>query len=170
MNCRLLGSTQCVLSATANRAAFTGCTFSPSQKIVNNGNVNNLLVDMRPAVSNAMPVFDWTNVMTDFATRRPARTNLFIATNYGATGNGVTDDSVAIRNALAAAGTNGGGIVYLPPGQYRTTNTLDVPGGVELRGSYELRHSTGPGADGVFKGAIIQPYGGQGTTNGSATV
>ncbi len=50
------------------------------------------------------------------------------------------------------------------------TNTLDVPSGVELRGSYELRHSTWPGADNIFKGAILQPYGGQGTTNGPSAI
>jgi autotransporter-associated beta strand protein len=170
VNCRLLGSTQCVISPTANRVAFTGCTFSPSQNIINGGSANSLLIDSRQAISNAMPVFDWTNVTANFASRRPAKTNLFIASNFGATGNGVTDDTVAIQNALAAAGTNGGGIVYLPPGQYRTTNTLDVPSGVELRGPYELRHSTWPGADGIAKGAIVQPYGGQGTTNGPPAI
>ena len=170
VNCHLLGSTQCVMSATANAVAFTGCTFSPSQKIVNNGSGNHLLIDSRQAKSNALPAFDWTNVMANFATRRPAKTNLFIASSYGATGNGVTDDTAAIQSALAAAGTNGGGIVYLPPGQYHVSNTLEVPSGVELRGSYELRHSTWPGADGKFKGAILQPYGGQGTTNGPPAI
>ena len=170
VNCHLLGSTQCVMSAAASAVGFTGCTFSPSQKIVNNGSGNHLLIDSRQAISNAMPAFDWTNVMADFSSRHPARTNLFVATSYGATGNGVTDATLAIQDALAAAGTNGGGIVYLPPGQYHVTNTLDVPSGVELRGPYELRHSTWPGADGIFKGAIVQPYGGQGTTNGPPAI
>ncbi|MGH7951525.1 MAG: glycosyl hydrolase family 28-related protein [Limisphaerales bacterium] len=170
VNCRLLGNTQCVMNASATAAAFTGCTFSPSQNIINNGAANKLLIDPRPAISNAMPVVDWTNVMADFATRRPAKTNLFIATDWGAIGNGVTDDTVAIQNALAAAGTNGGGIVYLPPGDYHVTNTLDVPSGVELRGPYELRHHTWPGADNIAKGAILQPYGGQGTTNGPPAI
>ena len=170
VNCQLQGSTQCVLSANATAAAFTGCTFSPSQNIINNGSANHLLIDPRQSISNAMPVFDWTNVMADLATRRPAKANLFVATTWGATGNGVTDDTVAIQNALAAAGSNGGGIVYLPPGDYHVTNTLDVPSGVELRGSYELRHHTWPGADNIAKGAILQPYGGQGTTNGPPAI
>lgn len=170
VNCRLLGATQCVMSATGTRIGFTGCTFAPAQKIVNNGSANNLLLDPRPAISNAMPVFDWTNVMADFATRRPAKTNLFVTSAFGTTGNGNTDDTLAIRNALAAAGANGGGIVYLPPGQYHVTNTLDVPPGVELRGPYEARHGTWPGADGVAKGAIVQPYGGQGNTNGPVAI
>lgn len=170
VNCQLQGSTQCVLSATATAAAFTGCTFSPSQTIINYGSESNVLIDTRQSISNAMPVVNWTNVMSDFETRRPARTNLFLTTSYGATGNGTTDDTVAIQNALAAAGGNGGGIVYLPPGDYHVTNTLDVPPGVELRGPYEVRHHTWPAADNIAKGAILQPYGGQGTTNGPPAI
>jgi len=170
VNCNLSGSTQCVMSATATRAAFTGCTFSPSQKIVNNGNSGNLIMDPRQSSSNAMPVVNWTNVMNRYVACGPATTNLYVATSYGATGNGTTDDTAAIQSALTAAGNNGGGIVYLPPGNYHTTNTLSVPGGVELRGAYELRHSTWGGGDGLEKGSIINPYGGQGTTNGPPAV
>jgi autotransporter-associated beta strand protein len=170
VNCSLSGAPQCVISAGATRAAFTGCTFSPAQNIVNNGNATNLLMDARQSISNAMPVVNWTNVINNYVSRQAARTNLFVAANYGATGNGATDDTVAIQNALTAAGANGGGIVYLLPGKYHLTNSLIVPNGTELRGPYEMRHSTGPGADGIAKGAILQPYGGQGTTNGPPAV
>ncbi len=170
VNCSLSGSTQCVMSASATRAAFTGCTFSPTQKIVNNGNVNNLIMDSRRSSQTDMPIVDWTNVMNDYVSRKPAKTTLFVATSYGATGNGVTDDTAAINAALTAAGTNGGGIVYLPAGNYKTTTTLSVPSGVELRGAYELRHGTWGGNDGREKGAIINPYGGAGTTNGPPAV
>ncbi|HUD45525.1 MAG TPA: glycosyl hydrolase family 28-related protein [Candidatus Baltobacteraceae bacterium] len=170
VNCSLSGATHCVMSASANRAAFTGCTFSPAQNIVNNGSAGNLLIDARPSSSNAMPNVNWTNVINDYVSRRPAKTNLYLASSYGATGNGVTDDTLAIGSALAAAGANGGGIVYLPAGKYHLTNTLNVPSGVELRGPYEMRHGTWPGADGIAKGAILQPYGGAGTTNGPVVV
>lgn len=39
---------------------------------------------------------------------------------YGATGNGTTDDTTAIANALAAATAAGGGCVYFPAGVYLT--------------------------------------------------
>ncbi len=170
VNCSLNASTQCVMSASATRAAFTGCTFSPTQKIVNSGNVSNLLVDARQAISNALPIVYWTNVINDYVSRKPAKTSLFVGTTYGTTGNGTTDDTAAIKNALAAAGANGGGIVYLPAGKYHLTNTLDVPSGVELRGAYELRHGNYPATDNIEKGTILQPYGGQGTTNGPVAV
>jgi hypothetical protein len=170
VNCNLSGSTQCVISASATRAAFTGCTFSPSQNIMNSGNATNLIIDSRQSISNAMPIVNWTNVMNRYVACKPAKTNLFVAMSYGATGNGTTDDTLAIQNALNAAGTNGGGIVYLSAGNYHTTNTLSVPSGVELRGAYELRHGTDGGGDGIEKGSIIDPYGGQGTTNGPPAV
>ena len=37
---------------------------------------------------------------------------------YGATGNGTTDDTTAIQNAINAAEAAGGGQVYFPPGTY----------------------------------------------------
>ena len=168
----LLGSTQCIASATATRAAFTGCTFAPAQKIVNQGNVSNVLMDARQSISNALPIVYWTNVLNQFQASRPALTNLYVATDnpWGAYGDGVHDDTAAIQSALTAAGANGGGIVYLPAGQYHLTNTLDVPSGVQLRGSYEMRHGTWPGSDNVAKGTIIEPYGGQGTTSGPPAV
>jgi len=54
---------------------------------------------------------------------------------YKARGDGVTDDTAAIRAALRDAGKRGGGIVYLPQGEYKITRPLVVPSGVELRGS-----------------------------------
>jgi hypothetical protein len=168
VNSALLGSTQCVMAASATRAAFTGCTFSPLTNLVNLGNVSNLLVDARQSISNAIPIVYWTNVINDSLSRQPAKTNLYVVTDapWGAYGNGINDDTTAIQSALTAAGANGGGIVYVPAGKYRLTNTLDISSGVELRGAFELRHRTWPGSDGHAKGTILQPFGGQGTTNG----
>ncbi|HVU27571.1 MAG TPA: glycosyl hydrolase family 28-related protein [Verrucomicrobiae bacterium] len=170
VNCSLNADTQCVMSATATRAAFTGCDFSPAQQIVNHGNAGNLIVDGRRAISNAMPMVEWTNIVNDYVSRRPAKTDLFVATDYGAVGDGSTDNTTAIQNALTAAGNNGGGIVYVPAGKYKLTSTLNVPSGVELRGAYELRHRTWPAADNHAKGTILQPSGGQGTTNGPPAI
>ena len=166
------GSHQCVLGANATRAAFTGCFFSPSQSIVNSGNPNRVIVDGRRAIQYALPDVEWTNIVNDYLSRRPAKTNLYVVTDapWNAAGNGVADDTAAIQSALTAAGNNGGGIVYLPGGKYHLTNTLDVPGRVELRGPYEMRHRTWPGPDGIAKGAVLQPYAGQGTTDGPPAI
>ena len=170
VDCSLAGSTQCVMTASATRAAFTGCTFSPSQNIVNHGSAGNLIINSRPSIATAMPIVNWSNVLNRYIACEPANTNLYVATSYGATGNGETDDTAAIQSALTTAANNGGGIVYLPPGNYRTTDTLLVPSGTELRGAFELRHGDNSAPDGYAKGSILQPYGGQGTTNGPAAV
>lgn len=56
------------------------------------------------------------------------------AAPYNAIGNGTTDDTTAIRNAITAAGI--GGVVYFPKGIYRISGTLDLPRGVTLMGSH----------------------------------
>jgi hypothetical protein len=43
---------------------------------------------------------------------------VFNVMSYGATGNGKTDDTVAIRNTIAAAEKVGGGIIFFPTGTY----------------------------------------------------
>jgi len=66
--------------------------------------------------------------------------------DYGAKGDGVTDDTAAINAAIAAAAGAGGGIVYLPAGTYHVAPTphpqdgtyavcLLMRGGVTLRGA-----------------------------------
>lgn len=55
--------------------------------------------------------------------------------NYGAVGNGVADDTIAIQAAIDAVDAyTYGGIVYLPPGAYLISETLVLPNRVTLRG------------------------------------
>jgi hypothetical protein len=54
--------------------------------------------------------------------------NCYTALNvrdFGAKGDGQTDDQAAIQNAIDTAGQAGGGTVYIPPGKYN----LSTPGG-----------------------------------------
>lgn len=61
--------------------------------------------------------------------------DLFISVkDYGAKGDGVTDNTTAFQNAIDAAFNAGGGIVYVPPGQYYFTGTLTVKSNVQLVG------------------------------------
>jgi polygalacturonase len=58
-----------------------------------------------------------TNGLTDWLNAR----------HYGAVGDGITDDTIAIQAALDAAATAGGGVVYLPAATYVVSNlTLDT--------------------------------------------
>lgn len=75
-----------------------------------------------------------TRAMTDWAL--PSATQPFVIVTddaYGAKGDNVTDDTVSIQAAIAAAGQ--GGVVFFPTGTYRTTGTLHVThSGVTLVG------------------------------------
>ncbi|QGQ94022.1 hypothetical protein EHS13_03400 [Paenibacillus psychroresistens] len=88
---------------------------------------------------------------------KPANNNLYVitASPYNAVGDAVTDNTTAIQNALNAAGTAGGGTVFVPAGQFKVTGTLSVPTGVELRGIFDGPHHTH-----VIGSALL-------TTNGS---
>jgi len=53
---------------------------------------------------------------------------------YGAAGDGVTDDRDANQAAIAAAHAAGGGEIYFPPGTYYVVNThhLTIPANANL--------------------------------------
>ena len=70
-------------------------------------------------------------------TWRSATRPWFDVKQYGAKGNGTTDDTTAIQNAINAALTATGGIVYFPHGKYKITDTLSITnaGGLTLLGT-----------------------------------
>ena len=56
--------------------------------------------------------------------------------SYGATPDGVTDNTEAFQKALDAAGAAGGGIVAVPTGMYSFDGSLTFPKAVTLRGVF----------------------------------
>jgi len=66
-----------------------------------------------------------------------ANADRFDVRQYGAKGDGQTDDTAAFQKALDAAGQAGGGIVYAPRGNYFFAGHLSVPGGVTLEGVWK---------------------------------
>ncbi|WP_329338041.1 right-handed parallel beta-helix repeat-containing protein [Streptomyces sp. NBC_01352] len=54
--------------------------------------------------------------------------------DHGAVGDGATDDSGAIQDAIDAASDAGGGTVYLPPGNYACSSSLTPRSNVTLSG------------------------------------
>lgn len=65
--------------------------------------------------------------------------------DYGAVGDGLTDDATAIQDALNAAAATGG-TVFFPDAQYLIGTTLDYSSGTVLQGPATLIH-TYPSAD-----------------------
>ncbi|HEX8916304.1 MAG TPA: glycosyl hydrolase family 28-related protein, partial [Humisphaera sp.] len=70
------------------------------------------------------------------AVRRPIAwpATVFNVRDFGAKGDDVTDDTKAVRDALAAAEKNGGGVVYVPWGTYRLSDWVAVPARTVVRG------------------------------------
>ncbi len=59
-----------------------------------------------------------------------------VAEDFGACIDGTKDATPAIQKALRQAQKDGGGVVYMPEGIYLCENTLEIPGGVTLRGEW----------------------------------
>jgi hypothetical protein len=59
---------------------------------------------------------------------------IYDVTKFGAKGDSGTDDTEAIRAALAKAGAAGGGVVYLPRGIYMVTGQMTIPKRTVLKG------------------------------------
>lgn len=55
--------------------------------------------------------------------------------DFGAKGDGVTDDTVAIRGAMAFAGTRNGGTIKFPDGDYIVSGTVVIPSNVIIEGA-----------------------------------
>ena len=81
-----------------------------------------------------------------------------VVKQYGAKGNGTTDDTHAFIKAINAA-AEVGGVVYAPAGLYKITSGLDVPIGVQLRGDH-------PTAGGNWR--AVKDLGTSGTTQTDA--
>jgi Pectate lyase superfamily protein len=81
---------------------------------------------------------------------------------FNATGNGTSDDTSAIQSALNSAATNGGGIVFLPQGNYRINSSLAVPAQTSLVGIWRA-----PAASSQAQGTTLLAVAGAGATNGS---
>jgi hypothetical protein len=77
------------------------------------------------------------------------------AKHFGAKGDGVTDDTAAIQQALDEAGKLGGR-VYLPPAKYLVRGGLRIPAGVMLQGVLDAPVWSEP-----LKGSVILATGGR---------
>jgi hypothetical protein len=67
--------------------------------------------------------------------------------SYGAVGNGIADDTAAIRNALV-----GGGVVWFPSGSYLVSSYIDVPSTATIQGA-GMWHTTFVGSPTAYTNA-----------------
>jgi hypothetical protein len=81
--------------------------------------------------------------------------------DLGARGDGTTDDTAALQKALEAAGQAGGGIVFVPTGNYLIKGHLVVPDNVTLEGVFRA-----PTARSQNRGTTLPAVEGQGKADG----
>ncbi len=93
-----------------------------------------------PVPLEAFPKYDGNRTRVT----KPARAQLYVVTDspWHANAHDDRDDTQAIQAVMDQAGRDGGGIVFLPGGNYVLRGRLSVPSGVELRGIHDIPHHT----------------------------
>jgi parallel beta-helix repeat protein len=74
---------------------------------------------------------------------------IFNVQNFGAKGDGVTDDTAAIQQAIDAAAAAGGGQVYVPPGTYIVTGGEEPSDGCLMLKSNVYMYGDGMGVSNI---------------------
>ena len=102
-------------------------------------------------------VYDW------IAT--PATPGIYNVKDFGAKGDGVSDDTIAIKSALAFIATRNGGILNFPEGDYvvgalASNRAIALPSGVTIQGVSSLQSNT-------FSNNVVQKNPSRITFNGS---
>jgi hypothetical protein len=152
--------TQISLGENVRGASLAGNTFAKgSPPIKSELPAGKLFVSDKPVNLGSFPQYDGNQTRVE----RPAREVLYVVTDapWNANGRGEQDDTLAVQKALAQAGKDGGGMVFVPGGNYIIRDALVVPSGVELRGVYDVPHHT------VGGGSMLHIYPG---TNQSPSV
>src|SRR5215470_10631643 len=90
----------------------------------------NLCAALFAAVVTSLPVAA-ANAMGDEEFVGPFASWANVKTNYGAVGDGVTDDTAAIQKGLNALGPTNA-TLYFPAGTYRITQTLSLAGQLDI--------------------------------------
>ena len=73
-------------------------------------------------------------VETGYPDSIPEPLNIVDVTSFGAIGDGIADDYVAVTAAISSlSGTQG--VIYFPPGEYKIGSSLNLPDSVILRGA-----------------------------------
>lgn len=140
-------------------ASILGNTFAGGARI-SDSTAYPVNIDHTSLAVDPMPAYDYKKPETGFYA---ANNDLFVVTDspYDAQADGVTDDTAAFQAALADADANGGGIVFVPGGNYRLDGNLTVPTGVELKGVFDIPHGTGD------KGSLLNVYAGRNNAGGT---
>ena len=147
---------QIILGANAS-AIVTGNRFQKEANI-KNVSLYKCIIDQTPITMSPLPEFPYKN-QYDFV-QKPAGSAFYIATENGVSVDN-DDNSDALQASLDKAKTDGGGIVFLPPGHYNFRYPITIPTGVELKGSVDVPCLP------MGAGSVMEIYAGKGDENGT---
>lgn len=153
------------LGSSVSSASICGNTFNGGVQINNNTGKSANYVYIYNTTNLYFNKIKATGHTYKSSLPKPPNSNFYNVKSqpYSATGDGITDDTTAIQNALTAAGNAGGGTVFLPTGEYKISGTLSVPANVELRGTNEVLNT-------YTINSRLSIYSGQGNVNGISAV
>ena len=86
---------------------------------------------------------------------------VYSVSTFGAKGDGKTDDTAAFQKALDTCGKDGGGIVFVPTGNYMIKTHISIPAYVALEGVFKA-----PPSGGQYKGSTLLAVEGKGKADG----
>src|SRR5687767_14891717 len=124
---------------------------------------------MRLSIKNSLTIF----YVVLMCCSLPLQANTFSVKDFGAQGDGRTDDTAAIQSALDKAARQGGGIVTLGIGHYLVNSHLKIPDSVTLEGLWRKPPTKSyfqkPGSPGdkSLTGSVLLAVAHAGTTNGT---
>ena len=98
--------------------------------------------------------------------RSPAHKGMYNVFEFGAKGDGITDDTAAFQAALDAAHADGGGTVQVPTGKFLIRTHLVFPPHVSLQGVWKKPHRGDPSDT----GSVLLAFEGKGDENATPFV
>lgn len=124
-------------------AILAGNTYpSPLPVVRNNAGDSTLQESEEEVPLNPIPDYP-----LDFVKNyKPPRIDLAVVSPSG------SDDTTAIQKVIDEQERKGGGIVFLPGGDYHIRSNLNIPSGIELRGIHDVPHHTMGG------GSVLHVY------------
>ena len=138
-------------------AIVTGNRFKEPVSITNASKYP-CIIDHTPIETKRIPDFPYKNQFD--MTQKPTGTGYYLATAHGVSDE-ADDNSDALQAIFDKIGSEGGGVVFLPPGKYNFRQPLSLPSGVSLQGSVDVPCvPMGPGS-------IMEVYAGKDDENGT---
>ena len=120
--------------------------------------------DENPNVSTGQAIKTDPKAMDSSALRDGGKKGVYCVTAFGAKGDSKTDDTASFQKALDAAAKDGGGIVFVPTGNYMIKSHLAIPEDVALEGTFQAPTNN------AYSGSTLLAVEGKGDADGEAFI